>query len=184
MAYFKLKADNSLSFDASGVTEVISLVITVIGVVLTVYFVIIGINATRIEKEIEFAKKQIEKELKIIECNNLDKIYGQSINIAKTITNEKERTRIIRALRLENARLASQSRFLNDSTREKRLPDLAELGNEQDVEDLNRIINDSTECDSIRQQAEEIKKALKEALKNAYERKAKEEVLSGLNSLG
>lgn len=184
MAYSRLKAEYNLSFDASTATEVISLVITVIGVVLTVYFVIIGINATRIEKEIESTKKQIEKELKIVECNNLDKIYGQSINIAKTIVNEKERTRIIKALRLENARLASQSRFLNDITREQRLPDLAELGDEQDIEDLNRIINDPTENDSIRQQAEEIKKALKETLKKASEKYAKEEVLRGLNSLG
>lgn len=167
-----------LEFDSDKLIALVGLFFTVMGVVFTVYFVIIGIDAHKIDKEIAETKKQIEKELKIIECNNLDKIYGQSINIAKTISDEKVRTRIIRSLRLENARLASQSRFLNDETRRKRLPDLIELGTVSDIDDLTRIINDPTE-EEIMDLAKSIKIELIEKMKE----RLKEEQLRGLNAL-
>lgn len=167
-----------LEFNSDKLIALVGLFFTVMGVVFTVYFVIIGIDAHKIDKEIEETRKQIEKELKIIECDNLDKIYGQSINIAKTISDEKVRTRIIKSLRLENARLASQSRFLNEETRRKRLPDLIDLGTESDIDDLTRIINDPTEEEII-----DLAKSVKSELIEKLKERLKIEQLRGLNSL-
>lgn len=151
-------------FNYTKLVELTGLIFSVLGVVLTVYFVIIGINATRIEKELSYKKDQIEKELKKIECDNLDEIYGQIIRLTETVSKEKKRKSILNSINLSRARLATQSRFLSKEKRLQRMLALDMLGNIDDIVDLVKIINDPTEdkeiIESSKMRKEEIEKRL------------------------
>lgn len=160
IAYSSFKGEYVLVFDPSVATEITSLVITVIGVLITVYFVIVGINVSRIDKEISEKKLQIEKDLKEIECDNLDVLYGQLVRLTETVNNVKKRRSILDSINLSRARLATQGRFLTRDKRLQRMTALDMLGGLTDIIDLDKIINDPTEDVEIIESAKMRKEAI------------------------
>lgn len=171
IANSNVKDDCELIYDYAKVIEFAGLSFTIIGVVFALYFVIIGINANRIKERIDIIDKtvsekkdQVEKELKKIECDNLDAIYGHLICQAETISVKKTRKRIINTLHLDRARLATRSIFLSEQKRLQRMPDLVQLGDKSDIEDLEKIINDPTEVKTIVELAKVIKEEISKRL--------------------
>ena len=166
-----VRGDCELVYNYAKVIEFAGLIFTVIGVVFALFFVIVGVNANKIRKELNSIdesvtdkKKQIEDDLKRIESENLHNMYGHMLDMAKYITDKKERKRKMDSLTLSRARLATQSRLLSKDKRLQRMPALDLLGNMDDITDLNKIINDSTEdkeiIESAKMRKEEIGKRL------------------------
>ena len=139
----------------------VSILVTVMGVVFALYFVIISIDASKQEKELKriekkIAKKQteIKKEIETIQVDHLDKMYSHLIELAKEInTDASKRKKMQESVGHSRAELATQSKFLSLEVRKQRITELGELGNQSDIADLERIIEDSTENEEIKELA-------------------------------
>lgn len=172
IANSKANSFTQLEFDYAKLVEFTGLFFTIIGVVFALYFVIIGIDATqkkdeleKIEADVRTKQSKIEEDIRKLELENLDFMYSHLIAIAGTISNSRIRKNTINSLRLTRARLASQSNYcLSLETRKKRIPDLAVLGVQSDIEDLEKIITDTNEEETLRELAKGIKQQIKERL--------------------
>ena len=145
--------DDSLTFSPSAFSDIVSLVFTVIGAVFSFYFVIIGINAHRIKKELEEIEEKLMRDQESmieIELEQQDTMYSHLIRQAMIISDKKIREKNINSLRLSRARLATKSRLLSLETRKKRMPDLVQLGERLDIEDLKKLIKDPKEDETIK----------------------------------
>ncbi len=139
----------------------VSLLVTVMGVVFALYFVIISIDASKQEKELKRIGKKIErkqadikKEIETIQLDHLDKMYSHQIELAKNcITNADELKKMQESVRHSRAKLATQSKFLSLEVRKQRITELGELGDQLDISDLKKIIEDPTENKEIKELA-------------------------------
>lgn len=167
--------DDSLVFSPAAFSDIVSLVFTVIGAVFSFYFVIIGINAHRIKKELEEIEEKLMRDQESmieIELEQQDTMYSHLILQAKTISSDKKDCeKIMQSLRLSRARLATKSRLLSLETRKKRIPDLVQVGEQSDIEDLKKLIKDPKENDTIKDMAIGIIPLIEERLKKEEIRK-------------
>ena len=116
----------------------------------------------------ENKNEMFEEDIKRITCYNIDtfdNIYSYLIAITKNINDDKKRhTSLIPSLRKDRARLATYSNFLSKEKRLHRMLELALLGEESDMVDLERIIHDPTEDKDIKDLASYIKSQIEERL--------------------
>ena len=161
MEYFQSKA-----------TELAGLIFTVIGAVFALYFVILGIDASKKKDEMRQYVDELKAELigmendrKRIELNNLDTMYSHMIQISETIEDKKKRQRIMNLLRRSRARLAVQSNILSLNIRKQRIPDLAVIGEQSDIEDLKKLLKNPEEDETIKDMAIGIILLIEERLK-------------------
>ena len=111
---------------------------------------IIGVIEESIkQKQNEIINDINETSTRLNEINRAIAEKQFQINQTRTIVNESERERTIKILRRDRARLSTQSNFLSKEKRLQRIPDLNELGDRDDVKDLERIIQDPTEDGDI-----------------------------------
>lgn len=136
---------------------IVSLLVTIMGLAFAIYFVVIGIkekNLKKIEDEIAHKQTEIQEKLERLQVDHLDKMYSHQIELAKeSITNADELKKMQESVRHSRAKLATQSKFLSPEVRKQRITELGELGDQLDISDLEKIIEDPTENKEIKELA-------------------------------
>lgn len=136
---------------------IVSLLVTIMGLAFAIYFVVIGIkekNLKKIEDEIAHKQTEIQEKLERLQVDHLDKMYSHQIELAKkSITNADELKKMQESVRHSRAKLATQSKFLSPEVRKQRITELGELGDQLDISDLKKIIEDPTENNEIKELA-------------------------------
>ena len=161
---------NILNIPSSGsilqdMIGIVSLLVTIMGLAFAIYFVVIDLkekNLKKIEDEIAHKQTEIQEKLERLQVDHLDKMYSHQIELAKeSITDPDVLRKMQESVRYSRAKLATQSKFLSPEVRKQRIIELSKLGDQSDIADLEKIIEDPTENKEIKEFAWGIRDIIK-----------------------